>query len=97
MADTLTEYKEKGKRFGINESTITNWWNSLSEHEQEGMTRLALVGYAGAGLAAVLDPSLLPLVTLPAGLYFNKERIHSALEKLHILHKERDKLKEVGI
>jgi hypothetical protein len=93
----LEEYKALGKRMGIAEHKIEHWWASLTPKEKEGMRRMGAVGLGGAGLAMAIayNPEAMPLAFIPTNLYIQRMKIRSALEKLHIIHHGKDKLKRV--
>ena len=69
---------------------------SLNPKEKEGMKRMIAVGMGGTGLAMAIayNPEAMPLAFLPTSGYIQRERIKSALRKLHIIH-EKDKLGKV--
>lgn len=73
--------EEKAKRF----------WKGLTPREKEGLKRAGMVSVGGAGIALALtyDPEALPLAWLPTASYINRMRIKKALQKAHILKKDK--------
>jgi len=91
----LSEYEFAGKETESIKKKAKKFWKGLTPKEKEGLKRAGMVGVGGAGIALALtyDPEALPLAWLPTASYINRERIKKALQKAHILKK--DKLKKV--
>lgn len=91
----LTEYEFAGKETEAIKKKAKKFWKGLTPKEKEGLKRAGMVGVGGAGLALALtfEPQALPLAWLPTASYIQRERIKKALQKAHVLKK--DKLRKV--
>jgi hypothetical protein len=83
MKELREHYKKEAGKLGIAEHKIDRWWKSLTPDEKKGMKRMAVVGYAGAGVATILNPEATPLFVGASNLYLRPDRaIRSGLKKL---------------
>lgn len=80
----LSEYEFAGKEMDSLKQKAKKFWKKLTPREREGLKRAGVVSAEGAGIALALafEPQALPIATMPASLYINRQRLGKVYKKI---------------